>query len=148
MASGSGAHSGGREEDSFRGILDDAEPGALFQVASQMAALVRSNPASARQVLIAQPQLTHAILKAQMLLGMVQLPVEGAAANGGPVAPAVALQPLPQPVPLQPSVAPLSTAISGTSLPVLAPLPPPGYALPPAFVAPVPPLAPPSLSPP
>ncbi len=44
----------------------------LYNIMSEMKALIQANPSQARQVLMAQPQLTRALFQAQVLLGMVK----------------------------------------------------------------------------
>ncbi|KAL6753315.1 hypothetical protein V8C86DRAFT_2729161 [Haematococcus lacustris] len=64
----------------------------LFELMSQMRALIQQNPAQARQTLITNPQLTKALFQAQILLGMVQPPPAQQAAPQPVPAPAVAQQ--------------------------------------------------------
>ncbi|KAG1666966.1 hypothetical protein FOA52_004249 [Chlamydomonas sp. UWO 241] len=86
---GSGGGAGSSAHEHLRGVLDDMDPVSLYAVASQMADLVRSNPQAARSVLVAQPHLTTAIFRAQVLLGMVK-PLAPDAASAAEAAAAAA----------------------------------------------------------
>ncbi len=62
-------------------VLGGMSAAQLFELMSQMRALIQQNPAQARQTLLSNPQLTKALFQAQILLGMVKPPP----APAGPV---------------------------------------------------------------
>ena len=80
--------------------LSDLSPRQMYEIMAQTKALASANPGQARALLTSNPQLTRALFQAQLLLGMVRSPADGA-----PVSSALPTAPVPMPqqhTPLQP----------------------------------------------
>ena len=80
--------------------LSDLSPRQMYEIMAQTKALASANPGQARALLTSNPQLTRALFQAQLLLGMVRSPVDGAPVSTGGLPSA----PLPQQTPLPPSM--------------------------------------------
>jgi cleavage stimulation factor subunit 2 len=52
-------------------MLAALSPTQLFELMSQIKLLIQQNPEQARQLLHQNPQLTYALLQAQLIMGMV-----------------------------------------------------------------------------
>ncbi|KAG2444593.1 hypothetical protein HXX76_001338 [Chlamydomonas incerta] len=109
----------GPAQDKISNVIAGMTPLQLYEILSQMRSLAAQNTATARSILVSNPQLTKALFQAQILLGMVK----GSA-------PASTLPAMPQPQPPQPqqpqAVAP----------PAPQPVAPPPMGMPPQGVAP------------
>ena len=80
--------------------LSDLSPRQMYEIMAQTKALASANPGQARALLTSNPQLTRALFQAQLLLGMVRSPAEGAPVSTS-VLPAVPVTQLPTPLPPQ-----------------------------------------------
>eukprot|EP00873_Tetraselmis_striata_P043294 jgi/Tetstr1/463558/TSEL_008437.t1 len=83
------------DSDPLTQTLAGMSKAQLYEIMAQMKQLVTANRSQARQILVANPQLTKAMFQAQIMLGMVQNPLGAvqahtaanpapAAAQGGP----------------------------------------------------------------
>lgn len=91
----------------------------LYQIVSQMKDLIQQNQQQARQILIANPQLTKTLFQAQIMLGMVRAPD-----TLPPAAMAPAQPPPPTLAPVQPPLQPLGQT-PALQVPPTPPPPPP-----------------------
>lgn len=62
----------GGSSDAISNTLGAMSRADLYEIMSQMKALVEQNPAQARQILVQNPQLTKALFQAQIMLGMIK----------------------------------------------------------------------------
>jgi hypothetical protein len=65
---------GVKSNDALTNNLAGMSKHQLYEVMVQMKMLIQQNQQQARQVLIANPQLTKALFQAQIMLGMVRPP--------------------------------------------------------------------------
>ena len=113
---GVGGAAPGAPADPLTARLGEVSPRQMHDILVQMRTLAASNPAQARNLLLAHPALTRALFQAQLMLGMV-----ASAAEGGP--PAFPTQP-------QPAAGPVAVApqqVMGLAPPMgMAPMMPGG----------------------
>lgn len=114
MASMLGGPSGpGPTQEHVNAVLGGMSANQLYDLMQQMRAMIQSNAAQARHILISNPQLTKALFQAQILLGMVKpppappqaAPMPGPGPAGGP-APGFQPPPAAGPPPYQPAPGP------------------------------------------
>ena len=80
---------GGGGMDAVTARLAEMSPAQLFSVMNQLKTLTQQNQSQARQLLVSNPQLTLALLQAQLALGMTKPPAAMAAAAAAPPPPGV-----------------------------------------------------------
>lgn len=73
-------------QDQISSTLSKMSRADLFNILAQMKLLIEQNSGQARHILVQNPQLTKALFQAQILLGMVQGPVQAQPGPGGPPA--------------------------------------------------------------
>lgn len=71
----SAAAAGGNASDALTQTLASMSRPQLYEIMSQMKLLISHNRSQARQILLANPQLTKALFQAQIMLGMVNNPL-------------------------------------------------------------------------
>ena len=113
-----GGASPGAPADLLTLRLSDLSPRQMYEIMAQTKALASANPGQARALLTSNPQLTRALFQAQLLLGMVRSPAEGAPVSTSalPAAPLPQQTPLPPPVHaagLAPSAYPATQGVAG-----------------------------------
>ncbi|KAG2449127.1 hypothetical protein HYH02_005875 [Chlamydomonas schloesseri] len=109
----------GPAQDKISTVIAGMTPLQLYEILSQMRTLAQQNSATARSILVSNPQLTKALFQAQVLLGMVK---------GSAPASTLPAMPPPQQPQQPPPVAPPP--------PPPQPVAPPPMSLPPQGVAP------------
>jgi cleavage stimulation factor subunit 2 len=86
----------------------------IFDVLAELKTLAQQNPEEVRAMLAAHPPIAHAILQAQVLLGIVsaqqaQQHLQSIAASLGPSMPAPGIPNMPRPAPMAPTTMPPPT---------------------------------------